>query len=52
VKTKAKASAKAPAKAKGKAPAASRKSEPLADDASADEAPPKMVAAGPGSTKR
>jgi DNA topoisomerase-1 len=57
-KSKTKAEAKSPAKAKAKAkarskaPAASRQSEPLADEVPADEAPPKMVAAGRGSTKR
>jgi DNA topoisomerase I len=51
-KTRAKAKAKAKTKAKSKAPASSRKSGPLADEAIVDESPPKMVAAGPGSTKR
>jgi DNA topoisomerase-1 len=51
-KTKAKTKAKAKVKAKGKAPAAARKAEPLADEASADEAPPKMVAAGHGPNRR
>jgi len=51
-KPKSKAKAKAKAAAKGKAGALKRKGEASANETGADEAPPKMVAAGPGSTKR
>ena len=51
-KAQPKTQSKAKAASKGKAGAAARKGEAAADDTGADEAPPKMVAAGPGSSKR
>jgi DNA topoisomerase-1 len=51
-KTKPKTKAKAKAAPKGKAGTAARKSDAPVDEPGSEEAPPKMVAAGPGSTKR
>jgi DNA topoisomerase-1 len=51
-KPKAKAKVKAKANAKARKPAAARKPVPEADDASDDEAPPKMVASDHGTHKR
>ena len=52
IKAKTKTKAKAKAKSKGKARAVARKTESSIDDSGADEAPPKMVAAGIAPSKR
>ncbi len=49
---KAKATRKAASKSKPKGKAVTRKSLPVTDEAAADEAPPKMVAADSGTNKR